>query len=81
MQGNGEGKTTRASDSNSSLAKPASQETSLSLSKDLASQLLGLMKRVTDTEVTPSTVNAACNCASEIHKILKLNFLMKKEGF
>jgi hypothetical protein len=51
-----------------------------SLSKDLALQLLGLMKKVTAKKVTSQTVNAACNCASEIHKILKLNFEMKRRG-
>jgi hypothetical protein len=80
MQGSGEGKMTQALDSGTSLTKPESQEASVSLSKDLALQLLGLMKRVTDKEVTAQTVNAACNCASEIHKILRLNFEMKKRG-
>lgn len=80
MQSSGEGNQTQASDLGNSLARPGSQETSVSLSKDLATQLLGLMKRVTDKEVTAQTVNAACNCASEIHKILKLNFEMKKNG-
>ncbi len=80
MQDNGEGKTIQAPDSGSSLTKQGSQETSISLSKDLASQLLGLMKKVTDKEISAQTVNSACNCASEIHKILKLNLEMKKHG-
>lgn len=80
MQGNTEGKKTQASESAKQLAKQGSQETSISFSKDLATQLLNLMTKVTKDEVTPDTVNAACNCASEIHKILRLNFAMKKEG-
>lgn len=52
-------------------------QTSVSLSKDLALSLLGLMKEVTKDKVEPSTVLAACKCASEIHKILKLNHEMQ----
>lgn len=81
MPGNSEERKTQASASEKQLTKPGSQETSISLSKDLATQLLSLMTKVTKDEVTPDTVNAACNCASEIHKILRLNFAMKKEGF
>jgi hypothetical protein len=81
MQGSSEGNKTQVSASAKQLAKPGSQETSATFSKDLATQLLDLMKRVTKDAVTPDTVNAACNCASEIHKILRLNFAMKKEGF
>lgn len=57
------------------------QVTSESLPKSVSLQLYDLMNRVVETEVTPQTVNAACSCASEIHKILKLNFEMKKQGF
>lgn len=69
------------SDSKKQLQKPEGQETSQNLSKNLSLQLLAMMKDVTRDEVTPSTVNAACNCATQIHKLLKLNFEMKKEGF
>jgi hypothetical protein len=80
MRGNTEEKSIQASGSKPQSGLPASPATSESLSKDLATQLLILMKRVTEDEVTPGTVNAACNCASEIHKILKLNFQMKQSG-
>jgi hypothetical protein len=80
MQGTTDVKKTQTLDSGKQLEKPESPETSASLSRDLAMQLLTLMKRVTASDVTPSTVNAACNCASEIHKILRLNHEMKKYG-
>lgn len=35
--------------------------------------LEGLMTRVTDKNVTPETVNAACNCADKIVDILRLH--------
>lgn len=52
-----------------------------SLSKDLATSLMGLIRDVNKDGVTPDTVNASCNAAAQIHKILRLNFEMKKEGF
>ena len=57
------------------------KESSESLSRNLSLELLQLMKDVTRTEVSAETVNAACNCASQIHKILRLNLDMKKAGF
>ena len=35
--------------------------------------LEGLMTQVTDNNVTPDTVNAACNCADKIVDILRLH--------
>lgn len=61
--------------------KQESQETSKNLPQSVSMQLLGLMKQVVADEVNPKTVNAACQCASEIHKILRLNFEMQKKGF
>lgn len=57
------------------------QETSPSLSKNLATELMGLIVKVNEAGVTPETVNASCNAAAQIHKILRLNFDMKKDGF
>ncbi len=51
------------------------------LSKNLAMQLMNLIDSVNKDGVTPETVNASCNAASQIYKILRLNFEMKKEGF
>lgn len=49
------------------------QETFESLPLTLSEHLFGLMIKVTKEEVTPQTVNAACNCASEINKLLALS--------
>jgi hypothetical protein len=35
--------------------------------------LLKCMKEVTAKRVNPKTVSAACQCASELHKLMKLN--------
>jgi len=57
------------------------QSPSIQLSKDLAGSLMGLIRDVNKDGVTPETVNASCNAAAQIYKILRLNFEMKKEGF
>ncbi len=57
------------------------QSASVALSKDLAKSLMGLIKDVNINGVTPETVNASCNAAAQIYKILRLNYDMKKEGF
>jgi len=57
---------------------PENQETSVSLSKSLAQKLMDLISAVNKDAVTPETVNASCNAASQIHKILKLNYEIKK---
>lgn len=49
------------------------------LSKDLATHLLSLSKQVVAKEITPKTVNAACQCASELYKIMKLNWEMRNK--
>lgn len=54
---------------------------SVQLSKSLAESLMKLINDVNKGEVTPETVNASCNAAAQIYKILRLNFEMKKEGF
>lgn len=48
------------------------------LSRDLSMHLLSLAKKVTAEEVTPKTVSAACQCAAELYKIMKLNWEMKR---
>lgn len=58
--------------------KPSTSE---SLSKNLATELMGLIRKVNENGVTAETVNASCNAAAQIHKILRLNFDMKKDGF
>ena len=39
----------------------------------VVSTLEGLMTRVTDTDISADTVNAACNCADKIVDILRLH--------
>lgn len=41
--------------------------------KRVVNTLEGLMTRVTANDVTPDTVNAACNCADKIVDILRLH--------
>lgn len=50
------------------------------ISMSLSEHLLLLAKKVTEFEVTPSTVRAACECASEIHKLLDLQWKIKGRG-
>lgn len=81
MQKRTEGNMIPSSESKVQSVQLSEAETSTSLSKDLALRLLSLIDKVNASDVNPSTVNAACNCASEIHKILKLNYEMKRNGF
>lgn len=48
------------------------------LSSTVAGRLLDLMNNVTKDDVNPETVNAACNCAKEIHKIIRLNLELER---
>lgn len=80
MQGN-TGKEIQRSDSDQQLPALEGQETSESLPQSVSMQLLNLMKTVVKEEVNPSTVKAACQCAGEIHKMLKLNMELKRAGF
>ena len=41
--------------------------------RTVVNTLEGLMTRVTDNNVTPDTVNAACNCADKIVDFLRLH--------
>ena len=71
-------KKTPSTQSNSTSVEPSEGTVTLGpLSKDLAKHLLELSKKVTSEEVTPQTVNAACQCASELHKIMRLNWEMR----
>lgn len=53
---------------------------SRSFSKDCIEHLLGLMKTVTSSKVSPETVNAACNCATAIYKLIDVNLRYSKYG-
>lgn len=50
------------------------------LSRDVAEHLVVCTKEVTKTEKSAKSVAAACQCASELHKIMKLNVDMYKMG-
>jgi hypothetical protein len=63
------------------LQRPEDQEKSENLPQSVSMQLLSLMKEVVREDVNPSTVNSACKCASEIHKMIKLNLEMKRSGY
>jgi hypothetical protein len=41
--------------------------------KKVVTTLQGLMESVTEKNVTPDTVNAACNCASRIVDVLRVH--------
>lgn len=41
--------------------------------KEVVTTLNSLMKKVTETDCTPETVNAACNCASQITQLLRVH--------
>lgn len=62
----------------SDSAPPKANTTSESISVSLATHLLELSKKVTKDNVSPDTVRAACQCASEIHKLLELQWRVKK---
>jgi len=46
--------------------------------KKVVNTLEGLMRRVTKEEVTPDTVNAACNCADKITDMLRLHLEVER---
>lgn len=46
--------------------------------KKVVRTLESLMTRVTKEEVTPDTVNAACNCADKITDMLKLHLEVER---
>lgn len=50
---------------------------SKSLSTNVAEHLLHLMQEVTKENVSPQTVNAACNCATQMINLMKLNMKLR----
>jgi len=77
MPKNGEGAKS-VLDSEKKLQKQGELATSENLPKNVCMKLYDLMEKVVDSDVNPKTVNAACSCAAEIYKILKLNHEMTK---
>lgn len=75
----GPGSETRSTDSiDSSLTLGLGKERQQNLSMNIAEHLLFLMKDVTKEKVNPRTVNAACQCASELYKLMKLNLEIRR---
>lgn len=69
---------TQLGDSSALLGRsPEGKDPSKSLSMNVAEHLLKLMKDVTSENVNPSTVNAACNCASQMINLMKINLRLK----
>lgn len=62
------------------LAKPQEQATSQSLPQSVSVQLVDLMRKVVEKEVSPTTVRAACECARTVNELLKTNLEMIKRG-
>lgn len=62
------------------LLKPQEPVTSQSLPQSVSVQLVGLMRQVTEKEVTPTTVRAACECARVVNELLKTNLEMIRRG-
>lgn len=63
------------------LQRQEDREHSEGLSLILINELFRLMKEVNKDQVSVDSLNASCNAASEIHKLLKLNFEMIKNGY
>jgi len=58
---------TKLCESSESQVKP------MNLSSSVGKHLLSMMQKVTETDVTPQTVLAACQCAKEIRELIRLN--------
>lgn len=73
-----QGKSTQPLASSPSHVKSnADTKTSPSLSMNVAEHLLWLMKEVTKESVSPQSVNAACNCATQMINLMKLNMKLR----
>lgn len=66
--------------SDKQLLKPQRPETSQNLPESVSVQLVDLMRKVVASEVNPTTVRAACECARVINELLKTNLEMIRRG-
>lgn len=57
----------------SNLVKKSENKAEVFDTRNVVQTLEGLMTKVTTQNVTPDTVNAACNCADKIVDILRLH--------
>ncbi len=62
----------------SDISPPKVDTQSAPISVSLAQHLFELSKKVTKDNVSPDTVRAACQCASEIHKLLDLQWRVRR---
>lgn len=53
---------------------------SQNLSKELCLKLVQMIDKITEGELTTDKVNSACLAANQIHKLLDLNYKIKKDG-
>jgi hypothetical protein len=74
MQDNGEEKQTMPVALSTLLETSEEQVILKNLNKTLCLELLSLIVAVNKAGITPQTVNATCNAAAQIHKLLRLNF-------
>jgi hypothetical protein len=80
MHENSDTKEIQASQSEMPYVKPKERVTSENLLKHVCLQLHESMTKVVAEKVTPDNVKAACLCAGEIYKLLKLNLEIEKQS-
>jgi hypothetical protein len=73
-------KSSHKSQSENTLTKQEEQEISENLPMHVSMQLYKLMNRVVKDDVNADNVNAACNCAAQICKMLDITFKAEKMG-
>lgn len=78
MQKSGD-QNSQALDLGNQLQSLDKREISQNLPKNVCLKLYDLMNLITTKEITPDSINSACNCASQIHKIVKLNYEMSRK--
>lgn len=69
-----------STDSQESLPTQETPMTLSPLSKNIAELLLESMKEMHNRPTTPQTVSSICECASELHKLMRLNWEMRSKG-
>lgn len=60
------------------IKKKENNEIEVFDTRNVVLTLNDLMKKVTDKDCSPETVNAACNCASQITQILKVHLEVER---
>lgn len=78
MQDNIAEKSNHKSQLETQLTKQEELEISENLPMHVSMQLYKLMNKIVKDEVNPDNVNAACNCAAQICKMLDITFKAEK---